>query len=165
MKEAKQLKSILEEEIVAHQRLLDAKKAEQEQVVRGTIDDLVTALDSVRAAASEVERLEAARDSLCQDLAGKVGQDGQPATLHWLIDRLPSRQSEDLRALGEDLTGLVASLRRVNEDTAFVVRRSLEWITGTLASLSGEVSGAVLYDGLGSGSTSRPEGIILNRTA
>lgn len=159
-----ELKEILMAEVAGHERLLELKRREREEVLRGTPQDLLAVLEQIRDTAAEIDSLEELRTSACRDLGRHYHLSNESPTLGEITATVPECRTAQWTDLQDRLRGLLEELARINQETRYLLRGSLTWVGGILGMLSGEWTAGPAYDGngLGGGGESRP--LLVNQT-
>ena len=165
MNDLKQLQGILNEEVAAHERLLRLKRCERDALVQGGANVLLETLEEIEVATAAIDALEKQREEVCRELRSRYHLPADRPTLEDLMGVLPAEEAEWWQDLRERLQRLVDELRRINQETRYLIHGSLTWVNEILGVIGGGGESAGVYgvDGGGNARGARP--VLVNETA
>jgi flagellar biosynthesis/type III secretory pathway chaperone len=164
MNVTEELREILTAELEAHERLLDLKRREREELIRGSADGLLAVVGEIEDVVSRIGKLEERRRAACGMLQGSPGVERAVTSVAETLDRFRGESdgwSETCRARFSEVLG---ELQRVNRENGYLVRGSLHWVNDNLRILSGG-PGRGTYDGSGETKAAGRESVLMSRTA
>jgi flagellar biosynthesis/type III secretory pathway chaperone len=165
MNATEEIREILTAELEAHERLLDLKRREREELIRGSADGLLAVVGEIEDVAARIGKLEERRRAACRKVEGVPGVERAVSSVAETLDRFRGESdgwSETCRARFEEV---LRDLQRMNRENGYLVRGSLHWVNDHLRILSGAGPGRGTYDGSGETKSAGRESVLVSRTA
>jgi len=131
------LLSILEEQTRCYERIYQFKEAEQRLVVTGPPEALQRNTEEINSLTLMIRSLEKARQEITEALAEQFQMAGQTLNLEQVIGLADEESAKQLRKIADRLVAVLNRTSRINEDNAFLIRRSLDIIDRSLEVLTG----------------------------
>ncbi|MBU0519140.1 flagellar protein FlgN [bacterium] len=111
----------------------------------------------------EIKRLEQMRIAKVNEFALSQGMSGDEITLTHLIEMTLGDVSEELKALKEDLSGLVEKIRRSNRVNQMLVKRSLDFIQKNIGWMIDASDISQMYDPSGQKARQNGTNVLVNK--
>ncbi len=121
---------ILEKESTEYEVLLGLSMNKTPIIVKGDLEELQKITDEEQLVVSRINRLELNREQVMKDIAGVMNMDVTTLKLTNLIKMLESRPQESgrLAQIHDKLQGIVANMKRVNEQNRELIANALELV-------------------------------------
>ncbi len=133
-----ELTAVINDEVRAFHRLLEALREEQ----RAIVEDDIEAIEQCIAIQSEVavaaHQLEGRRVRVVQQLAEQLDMDAENISLSRLVEALEDPRAEELTQMREKLLELNGKIRTTSANNAFLIRQSLRYTERCLDILTGQ---------------------------
>ena len=126
------LSQVLNAELSQYRRLLQLSCQEQEFIVTCQIDELMDITRVQETLALELKMLEEARLILVSKLSMTLEILPEELTLTRLIELVEEPYATDYAAFRQEAISLVRELQNVNSQNAYLIGRSVEYISGEL---------------------------------
>ena len=143
------LLSILEEQTRCYERIYQLKEAEQQIILSGAPEQLEKNTEEVERLTRTIHSLEKARQEIVESLAQQYGLASQALQLEEVLEVADPESTEALQKIAERLVAVLQRTSRVNEDNAFLLRRSLDFIDRSIGVLTGFHPRVQTYSGDG----------------
>jgi len=121
------LAALINEEIRAFHRLLEALQEEQRAIVEDDIEVIEQCVAVQQEVAVAAHQLEAKRVRVVGQLAEQLDMEPQNISLSRLVEALEGPRAEELAQMREKLLDLNGKIRGVSENNAFLIRQSLRY--------------------------------------
>jgi flagellar biosynthesis/type III secretory pathway chaperone len=160
-----EIREILTAELEAHERLLDLKRREREELVRGSADGLLAVVGEIEDVVARIRKLEERRRAACRMVEGIPGVERAVASVAETLDRFHDESdgwSETCRARFSEV---LRELQHMNRENGYLVRGSLHWVNDNLRILSGAGPARGTYNGSGETKTAGRDSVLVSRTA
>jgi flagellar biosynthesis/type III secretory pathway chaperone len=121
------LAALINEEIRAFHRLLQALQDEQRAIVEDDIETIEECVAVQGEVAATAHQLEAKRIRIVEQLAQQLDLEPQNMSLNRLVEALEGPRAEELTQMRATLLELNGKIRSVSENNAFLIRQSLRY--------------------------------------
>jgi flagellar biosynthesis/type III secretory pathway chaperone len=121
------LAALINDEIRAFHRLLEALQDEQRAIVEDDIEVIEQCVAVQQEVAVAAHHLEAKRVRIVGQLAEHLDMEPQNVSLSRLVEALEGPRAEELAQMREKLLELNGKIRSVSENNAFLIRQSLRY--------------------------------------
>lgn len=159
------LLSILEEQTRCYEKVYRLKEREQQLVLSGTPEQLQANTVEIEAETRTIRSLEKARLELMDALAQQYRLSADPVTFRQVMELADNPCSGELQDIATRLVGVLERTSRINEDNAYLIRRSLDVIERSLDMLTGANARRDTYSAQGTMEPKRAASVMVNRQA
>ncbi len=159
------LLSILEEQTRCYEKIYRLKEREQQLVLSGTAEELQSNTAEIDAETLTIRSLEKARLELMDSLAQQYRLNAGPVTFQQVMELADNPCSGELQSIATRLVGVLERTSRINEDNAYLIRRSLDVIERSLDILTGATARRDTYSAQGTMEPQRTASLVVNRQA
>jgi len=159
-----EIRTILEAELEAHEELLELKRRERRELVRGSVESLLETVGEIETVLGAIERLETRRRAACRTLPGRSAEDRAVLTVAESLDRFRGESDGWSEACRERFGRVIREIQRVNRETRYLAKASLDWANENLRVLSGAGPARNTYDLNGVSETVRKDSLLVSRT-
>ena len=121
------LAALINEEIRAFNRLLQALQDEQRAIVEDDIETIEECVAVQGEVAAMAHQLEAKRIRIVEELAQQLDLEPQNISLNRLVEALECPRAEELTQMRATLLELNGKIRSISENNAFLIRQSLRY--------------------------------------
>jgi len=122
-----ELTNILEEQMNIYRHLMDLSVKKQEQLIKGSLDELNEVTKQEEVLIFQLGKLEGKRENCFIQLA-ELGNFDCKKTLSEVIPLLPVELQEDLEQIEVDFLALLEKLSRTNQENTGLIEQSLDFI-------------------------------------
>lgn len=143
------LLSILEEQTRCYERIYQLKEAEQGLLLSGAPEQLEKNTEEIERLTRTIHSLEKARQEIVESIAQQYGLSSQSLQLEEVLEVADPESTEALQKMAERLVAVLQRTSRINEDNAFLLRRSLDFIDRSIEVLTGFHPRVQTYSGDG----------------
>lgn len=143
------LLSILEEQTRCYERIYQLKEAEQQLLVSGKPEQLQGNTEEIERLTLTIRSLEKARQEIVESMAQQYGLSSNAPSLEEVIGVADAESTEALQKIAARLVAVLQRTSRINEDNAFLLRRSLDFIDRSIEVLTGLRPSVETYGGDG----------------
>jgi flagellar biosynthesis/type III secretory pathway chaperone len=160
-----QLQTTLGEQAEAHRALGPLLSEEKDALVHLRVDDIHACAKRKAVIASRLQRLEAERERLVNEIAGLVGLHTRPVRLIDLIAALPPAERGSLPHLREDLIAAVAEAGESQSRNRTLTERFMRLLNDSMEAVNAAFAGVPLYTTRGKVGQAALSGRVLSQRA
>ena len=131
------LLSILEEQTCCYEKIYELKEQEQRLVVSGRPEELESVGGQIDQLSLSIRSLENARQEIIEALAEQYQLPGETLNFEKVLELADEDSAVGLQKIVSRLVEVLRRTSRINEDNAFLVRRSLDVIDRSLELITG----------------------------
>ncbi len=135
-----ELTAVINDEVRAFHRLLEALREEQRAIVEDDIEAIEACVAIQGEVAVAAHQLEGRRVRVVQQLAEQLDIDADNISLSRLVEALEDPRAEELTQMREKLLELNGKIRTTSANNAFLIRQSLRYTERCLDILTGQSS-------------------------
>jgi len=143
------LLSILEEQTRCYERVYQLKEAEQGLILSGNPQQLEENTREIERLGLTIHSLEKARQDLVESLAQQYGLSSRAPALEEVLGVADPESAEALQKMATRLVAVLERTSRINEDNAWLLRRSMDFIDRSIEVLTGHPPRVQTYRGDG----------------
>jgi flagellar biosynthesis/type III secretory pathway chaperone len=126
------LLSILEEQTSCYERIYELKVQEQRLVVSGRPEEIQANTSEIERVTEMIRSLEGARLEIMDSVAQQFDLPHSHIDMARLMELADGKDAEGLQRITDRLVDVLRRTSRINQDNAFLVRRSLDVIDRSL---------------------------------
>jgi len=143
------LLSILEEQTGCYERIYQLKEAEQRLLLSGQPEQLQRNTGEIDRLTLTIRSLEKARQEMVESLSQQYGLSSDTPSLEEVLEVADEASAEALQKIAARLVSVLQRTSRINEDNAYLLRRSLDFVDRSLEVLTGLSPRVETYGGDG----------------
>lgn len=157
------LLSILEEQTTCYEKVYHLKEEEQRLILSGKPEEIQRNTDEIESLTLMIRSMEKARQELIEALAQQYNLSTDTPTFDQVISVADEESADELQKIAERLVNVLQRTSQINEDNAYLIRRSLDFIDRSLEMLTGLSMQSDTYGGDGRRMQREAATMIVNR--
>lgn len=144
-----ELAQVLLHEIELYESYYTYLQGDTERMVQLKVEELEQSNKAKATILLKIQAAEQGRQKLVDKIVTEKSIAKENVRIHDICETLNTSDREQLFALREKLTAIVQKIRKLQEEASYLVRSSLTWIDGSMASLKQILTPTGVYDARG----------------
>lgn len=157
------LAEIVSKEVKQFEQFLQLLIDQQNYLVENDLDNLTRVVEEQEKEILATRELEKSRLRVIAEISERLERDPNDLTLSRITKRLAKPQAEKLEKMHRTLQDLHAKINKVKSKNEFLIKKSMEYIEGTVRLLASGGDAQPTYQE-SNGSEKKPSSIAVNRT-